>query len=160
MTEKETMLPRATAVLAEEYSELLEKYADYDYSLTDDERDEIKKRLSELHDSYDWRNYEFTDPKTGKKGVKDTTGRILVPARYDGFSFMGTYQVGHDLPKAALKDGKYGFVAGDGSGKELTDFVYNSLEWDPLTCFFKATWGDEDEQSGYVTPHGLRMMTA
>ena len=55
---------------------------------------------------------------------------------------------------------KYGFVAGDGSGKELTDFVYNSLEWDPLTCFFKATWGDEDEQSGYVTPHGLRMMTA
>ena len=160
MKEKEMMLPRATAELAEEYSELLEKYADYDYSLTDDERVEIENRLSELYGGYDWSNYEFTDPETGKKGVKDTTGKILVPACYDGFSFMGTYQMGHDLPKAALKDGKYGFVAGDGSGKELTDFVYNSLEWDPKTCLFKATWGDDDEQSGYVTPHGLRMKIA
>ena len=69
-------------------------------------------------------------------------------------------RVGHDLPKAAHKDGKYGFVAGDGSGKELTEFKYNSLEWDPQTGLFKATWGDNDEQSGYVTPNGLRMKTA
>ena len=151
------MLPRATAELAAEYSELLEKYDDYDYSLTDDERNEIENRLSELYHSYDWRNYEFTDPATGKKGVKDTTGRILVPACYDGFSFIGTYQMGHDLPKAALKDGKYGFVAGDGSGEELTGFIYNSLEWDPQTGLFKATWGDQNEKTGLVTPYGLML---
>ena len=152
---KEKTLPRATVELAEEYSMLLEKYADNDFSLTDDERGEIEDRISTLHSGYDWSNYEFTDPDTEKKGVKDVTGKILVPALYDGFSFMGTYQVGHDLPKAAMKDGKYGFVAGDGSGKELTAFVYNSLEWDPQTCFFKATWGKDDIKSGYVTPHGL-----
>ena len=155
MKEKEYTLKRATAQLAAEYSDLLEKHADYDFSLTDDERDEIEQRLTELRNDYDWDNYMFTDPATGKKGVKDITGRILVPARYDGFSFMGSYQLGHDLPKAAIKDGKYGFVAGDGSGKELTDFVYNSLEWDPATCFFKATWGNNGEHTGLVTPNGL-----
>ena len=155
MKEKENTPKRATAQLAAEYTELIERHEDYDFSLTYDERDKIEKRLSELHNGYDWDNYMFTDPATGKKGVKDITGRILVPALYDGFSFMGSYQLGHDLPKAAIKGGKYGFVAGDGSGKELTGFVYNSLEWDPATCFFKATWGNEGEHAGLVTPYGL-----
>ena len=155
MMKKETTLPRANAELAAEYSELMEKYEDFDFMLSYEESQELEKRISELHDSYDWNNYEFTDPITGKKGVKDVTGRILVPACYDGFSFIGSYQLGHDLPKAAIRDGKYGFVAGDGSGKELTPFRYNTLEWDPKTCFFKATWGENSENSGFVTPYGL-----
>ena len=152
---KEKTLPRANAELAEEYSKLMEKYEDYDFTLSYKESQELEKRISELHDSYDWNNYEFTDPATGKKGVKDVTGQILVPANYDGFTFIGSYQLGHDLPKAAIKDGKYGFVTGDGSGKELTPFRYNGLEWDPQTGLFRATWGDNDENSGYVTPNGL-----
>ena len=151
----ETTLPRANAELAAEYSELMEKYAGYDFSLSYEESQKLEKRISELHDSYDWNNYEFTDLVTGKKGVKDVTGLILVPACYDGFSFIGSFQLGHDLPKAAIRDNKYGFVAGDGSGKELTPFIYNSLIWDPQTCLFQATWGKNDEISGYVTPHSL-----
>ena len=150
-----TTLPRANAELAAEYSKLMEKYEDYDFTLSYKESLELEKRITELHDSYDWNNYEFTDPTTGKKGVKDVTSQILVHANYDGFTFIGSYQLGHDLPKAAIKDGKHGFVTGDGSGKELTPFRYNSLEWNPQTCLFRATWGDNDENSGYVTPHGL-----
>ena len=153
-----TTLPRANAELAAEYSKLMEKYEDYDFTLSYKESLELEKRITELHDSYDWNNYEFTDPTTGKKGVKDVTGQILVPANYDGFTFIGSYQLGHDLPKAAIKDGKHGFVTGDGSGKELTPFRYNSLEWNPQTCLFRATWGDNGENSGYVTPHGLLVM--
>ncbi len=149
------MLPRATAQQAREYDELMEKYEAYDPYLSEEPLDGITNRLSELHAGYDWSNYEFEDLNTGKKGVKDITGRILVPARYDGFSFLGTYQLAHDLPKGALKDGKYGFVAGDGSGEELTEFKYNSLEWDPETGFYKASWGDEPEKSGFITPRGL-----
>lgn len=26
---------------------------------------------------------------------------------------------------------------------------------DPATCFFKATWGNEGEHAGLVTPYGL-----
>ena len=150
-----TTLPRANAELAAEYSTLMEKYEDYDFTLSYKESQELEKRITELHDSYDWNNYEFTDPATGKKGVKDVTGQILVPANYDGFTFIGSYQLGHDLPKAAIKDGKHGFVTGDGSGKELTPFKYNSLDWDPQSCLFRATWGDNSENSGFVTPHGL-----
>ena len=98
-------LPRATAELAREFDELMEKYEDYNYYLSDEPLDNITNRLNELHAGYDWSNYEFEDPNTGKKGVMDITGRILVPARYDGFSYLGTYQLAHDLPKGALKDG-------------------------------------------------------
>ena len=38
MKEKENTPKRATAQLAAEYSELLERHEDYDFSLTDDER--------------------------------------------------------------------------------------------------------------------------
>lgn len=149
------MLPKATAELAREYDELMEKYEAYDLFFSSKPLDEITNRLNELHTGYDWSNYEFEDSSTGKKGVMDVTGKILVPARYDGFSFLGTYQLGHDLPKGALKDGKYGFVAGDGTGEELTGFTYTNLAWDPYTGFYKACWGDEPLKFGYITSRGL-----
>lgn len=148
-------LPRATAELAREFDELMEKYEDYNYYLSDEPLDNITNRLNELHAGYDWSNYEFEDPNTGKKGVMDITGRILVPARYDGFSYLGTYQLAHDLPKGALKDGKYGFVAGDGSGEELTEFKYTFLQWDPETGYYKACWGENPQNFGYITARGL-----
>ena len=159
MKKDNMMLPRATAELAREYDELMEKYEAYDYYSSDESLDEITNRLNELHTGYDWSNYEFEDPNTRKKGVMDVTGKILVPARYDGFSFLGTYQLAHDLPKGAMKDGKYGFVDGDGSGEELTEFKYTSLTWDPHTGFYKACWGDEPQKFGYITSRGLVFIT-
>ena len=155
MKEDNMMLPRANAELAREYDDLIEKYQAYDLCFSNKSLDDITNRLNELHSGYDWSNYEFEDPNTGKKGVMDITGRILVPAHYDGFAFLGTYQLGLDLPKGALKDGKYGFVASDGSGKELTEFKYTYLEWDPYTGFYKACWGDDTNKFGYITPQGL-----
>ena len=155
MKKDNMMLPRANAELAREYDELMEKYEAYDLYFSNKTLDEITNRLNELHSAYDWSNYEFKDTNTGKKGVMDITGRILVPACYDGFSFLGTYQLGHDLPKGALKEGKYGFVAADGTGKELTEFIYTYLEWDPHTGLYKASWGDDTKKFGYITSQGL-----
>ena len=155
MKKDNMMLPRATAELAREFDELMEKYEAYDHWILSKSLEEITNRLYELHTKYDWSNYEFEDPNTGKKGVMDITGRILVPARYEGFSFLGSYQLAHDLPKGALKNGKYGFVASDGSGEELTEFIYTYLEWDLYTGFYKACWGDDTQKFGYITPRGL-----
>lgn len=155
MEKRNLLLPRATVEVAREFDELMEKYEAYDLSISNKSLEKITCRLNEMQTGYDWSNYEFEDHHTGKKGVMDVTGRILVPARYDGFSFLGTYQLGHDLPKGALKDGKYGFVAGDGSGEELTQFKYTFLEWDPYTGFYKACWGDETKKFGYITSQGL-----
>ena len=149
------IVPRATAEQAREFDELMEKYEAYDLSISNKTLEEISCLLNEMQTGYDWSNYEFVDHYTGKKGVKDVTGRILVPARYDGFSFLGTYQLGHDLPKGAMKNGKYGVVASDGSGEELTEFKYTYLEWDPFTGFYKACWGDEPKKFGYINSRGI-----
>lgn len=81
--EKEEKKQRATAELAKEYDELMARMETIDENDTSDETGKFYDRLDELQSNYDWDNYAFTDPKTGKKGVKDITGRILIPARYD-----------------------------------------------------------------------------
>lgn len=56
----------------------------------------------------------------GKKGLKDCLGKILVPAKYDGFGFIPKPI---DFPREsviAIRDDKYYLVTLDGSGKELT----------------------------------------
>ena len=76
----------------------MEKYEDYDFTLSYKESLELEKRITELHDSYDWNNYEFTDPTTGKKGLKDITGFVIIPPCYDGFmDFRSFMDSPHDV---------------------------------------------------------------
>ena len=90
---------------------------------------------------------------TGKKGVKDITGRILIPARYDKLTYLGSYLFHHTVPQAVVKDGMFGIVAADGSGKELSEFKFTTLVIDWFTGLYWATWG-ESKKLGMVTPHG------
>lgn len=151
--EKEVKKERATAELAKEYDELMAKMDTIDENDTSDETGKVYDRLDELQSNYDWDNYAFTDPETGKKGVKDITGRILIPARYDKLTYLGSYLFHHTVPQAVMKDGLFGIVAADGSGRELSEFRFTTLVIDWFTGLYWATWG-ESKKLGMVTPHG------
>jgi hypothetical protein len=100
------------------------------------------------------RNQVFTDEKTGKKGLRDVEGTVLVPALYDEFPEVGSYDFFHKRPHVARLGDKYGIVAADGTGKPLTEFIYDSLAWDYYSPFYIAQWGGEKELKGLIFEDG------
>ena len=151
MKEKKT-LPRPTVELLNQFDQLYEKLGDT--QLSDNARDEVMWQLNDLIDAYDWTNYEFIDPATGLRGVKNPVGQILVPAEYDFFNFMGdhcTFRLSH---MAAEKDGKSGIVAADGTGRVICDFHFDYLIWDPFMHLYKGFWDGVKKRFGLVTPEG------
>lgn len=154
MEELKKELEKATAELAREYTELKNKVYSPDFQQEGEEGEAIGKRLNELENNYNWFNVEFTDPETGKKGLKDVTGKILVPALYDGFTEYHSYIYSPQFPVAAMKDGKCGIVACDGSGKVLSEFRYDHAENMFGSSLFLAKWGGEKERFGVVAING------
>jgi hypothetical protein len=151
MKEK-TTLPRPTVELLNQFDLLREKLTDT--QLSDDDCDEVMGQINDLLDAYDWTNYEFIDPATGLRGVKNPVGEVLVPAAYDFFNFMGdhfTFRLSH---MAAEKDGKYGIVAADGTGRVICDFRFDYLIWDPFIHLYKGFWDGVKKRFGLVTPEG------
>ena len=73
---KEQNLPRPTVEQLNEFDQLKAKLRDSELQGAD--YDEVVAKSNELISSYDWNNYEFTDPATGKKGVKNAAGQILL----------------------------------------------------------------------------------
>jgi hypothetical protein len=49
---------------------------------------------------------------------------------------------------------KYGIVAADGTGKPLTAFIYDNLEWDYLSPLYIAQWGGEKDLKGLIFEDG------
>ena len=155
MKEK-TTLPRPTVELLNQFDLLREKLIDT--QLSDDDCDEVMGQINDLLDAYDWTNYEFIDPATGLRGVKNPVGEVLVPAAYDFFNFMGdhfTFRLSH---MAAEKDGKYGIVAADGSGRIISDFSFDYLIWDPFIRLYKGFWDGNRDKFGLVTAEGEVMI--
>ena len=95
---KEQNLPRPTVEQLNEYDQLSAKLSDS--QLQGAAYDEVINKLNDLISSYNWDNYEFVDPVTGKKGVKNAAGQILVPADFDDFTFLGDHHV-FNLPHLA-----------------------------------------------------------
>lgn len=147
-------LPKATAEQAKEYDALMQKMNSIDSSWSSDAADAVYNRLSELENNYDWFNVEFTDPATGKKGVKDVTGRILIPAQYDDVLTLGSYMYHRVFPHAVMKDGKVGIVKADGSGEAMTDFRFDTAAWICGSDLFMATWGGDKDHCGVVDALG------
>ena len=86
MNKVEKKLPKATAEVVREYDELQQKLNGLDPSWSDEEVNAISARLTELENNYDWFNVEFTDPATGKKGLKTVSGEIICPNILTGVS--------------------------------------------------------------------------
>ena len=120
-------LPKATLEIAREYEELTRLFRNDPNINEREDIDELNSRFSRLLFGYDWLNYEFLDPVTGKKGMKDITGTEIIPPRYDGFLEFNSYLQSPHAPVRAFVDGKYGLVAADGSGKVLLQFKQKSM---------------------------------
>ena len=65
-----------------------------------------------LENCYDWSNVEFTDPATGKKGLKSIKGELVIPAQYDSFPNLGSLFLDPWEYIVAVKNGKYGILSG------------------------------------------------
>ena len=153
MAQNDKKLPKATAELAKEYDALVEKMKEC-WEAGNEPSDELYARKHELEDLYDWLNIVFTDPETGKMGVKDVAGRILIPARYDEISCVASYTYAHTVAQAVKRDGKYGIVAADGSGKELSDFRFDDANWEVNTGLYYARWDGDKEHYGFIDASG------
>ena len=154
MKEEQKNLPKATAEIVREYDELQQKLNGLDPSWSDEEVNAISARLTELENNYDWFNVEFTDPTTGKKGLKTVSGEVIAPALYDGFNEFHSYTFAPHSPVIAIKDGKCGIVKGDGSGLQLCDFKFDFIQSLPFCSLFVARWDGEKERFGIIAGNG------
>lgn len=99
------------------------------------EANKLQNEFFEIENSYDLFDQLYQEGE--KVGVKDVTGRILVPAIYHGFSELFSYSIKRGEPLAAQNaDGKFALVAADGTGKPLTEFVYDQIRCKHYTSFY------------------------
>ena len=110
--------------------------------------------IEQMAEYYDWTNQIFTDETTGKKGLRDVEGTILVPALYDDFPEVGSFRLFHKRPHVARKGDKYGIVAADGTGRIFTAFIYDSLKWDYFSPLYCASWGGAQDRYGLIFEDG------
>ena len=151
MTE-EKKLPRPSADKLNKYDELYKKLCDS--QLTDMQRKELMDQLNDIIGEYDLRNYTFDDSATGKIGVKNPAGAVMIPAEYDDFNFVGDYDLFSVSHMAAKKDGKWGVVIADGSNKVLCDFRFDYLQWYPYAAHYIAKWNGIEDKFGFVNKEG------
>ena len=90
---------------AEENDEVIEgnRHSSYDLVM-------IRSRYI---DRYDW--YDTIFEKNGKYGTMDATGKVLMPAQYDGIGELCHKIYCGNIPRVAKLNGKAGLVKPDGS---------------------------------------------
>lgn len=70
---------------------------------------------------------EVFTAENGKKGVKLSDGKVVIPALYDEIAYTYHDYIAAKRPYVAIKDDKFGLVRPDGKGTELTPFVYETI---------------------------------
>ena len=150
--EEEKKLPRPSVEVLRKFDKLYDKLSDE--NLTEEQNDEVIDGLNEIIGAYDLNNIEFEDSDSGKKGVKNPAGEVIVPACYDDFGFIGDsncFRVSHI---AAKKDGKWGVVSVDGTNTVFCDFRFDHLQWYPFAGLYLACWDGIKDKFGFVTKIG------
>ncbi len=90
-----------------------------------------------LRKEYQWWDIVFEE--NGKKGLKDVSGKIRVPAIYADFPILLPYTRWRSVPVIAQNEqGLYGLVKVDGSGDAITDFEYEYLSFEQWSGLFVA----------------------
>jgi hypothetical protein len=79
---------------------------------------------------------------------------VLVPAEYDGFTFVGDHDVFPLSHMAAKKGDKWGVVMADGTNAVLCDFRFDLLIWNAYTDLYEACWDGVRDKSGLVNKEG------
>lgn len=100
-----------------------------------DEANRLQEAYYQLEEDYDLFDKEFEE--NGKIGLKEVTGKILVPAMYQGFPEVYSYTIKRGEPVAAFGPGeKFALVTTDGYGTPLTPFEYDMIECKHHTSFY------------------------
>lgn len=74
-------------------------------------------------------NAKIFKQRKGKRGLKDSSGKIIVPPLYDNFGFLPKQNDDYKRKSViAIRDEKYVLVALDGSGKELSNDTYDDIK--------------------------------
>ena len=109
--------------------DVAEKEEESDEPLEDNRRSfyDLVMIRSRYVDRYDW--YDTIFEKNGKYGTMDATGKVLLPAQYDGIGELCHKIYCGNIPRVAKLNGKAGLVKPDGSGEALTPFVYDSISY-------------------------------
>ena len=149
---KEKKLPQPSVEVLNQFDELCRQSRDP--QLSEEQFDGLMNQLNEIITSYDLENYVFTDPATNKQGVKSPAGQVLIPAEYDGFTFVGDHNVFPLSHMAAKKGDKWGVVMADGTNTVLCDFRFDLLIWNPFTALYEACWDGVRNKSGFVNKEG------
>ena len=137
-------LPRATAQNLKVYKELEKEATRLQALLKTDEgyaahwqtAEEVVAQLEAYHDSYDWFDYTFEED--GKIGLKDITGRVLIPPLYD--SIDETYEYFDNYPFTPItQNGKCGLVKRYSSGEPVTDIIYDFAGYEENTGHYSVS---------------------
>ena len=154
MKQEQKKLPKATPEIVKEYNELQKRLKGLGPSWSDKEANAVSDRIYELEQQYDWFNVEFTDPATGKKGLKTVADEVIAPALYDGFNEYHSYVFTPHAPVIAIKDGKCGIVKGDGSGQQLCEFKFDAIRSVIFSSLYRAYWGGVEDCFGIIAANG------
>lgn len=90
---------------------------------------------------YDW--YDTIFEEDGRYGTKDVTGKVILPAQYDGIGELCHEIYFGRLPRVAVLDGKRGLVKSDGSGEALTPFEYDAISYMIILPYYSVKKGDK-----------------
>lgn len=153
--EEEKKLPRPSVEVLRKYDELYDRLCDH--NLSDEENEEVVDSINDIISSYDLANYVFDDSATGKKGVKNPAGEVIVPACYDEFCFIGDHNAFQLTHMSAEKEGKWGIVTVDGTNKVLCDFIFDHLQWYPYAGLYLSCWDGIKDKFGFVTKEGKKV---
>ena len=147
-------LPKATSEVVKEYDKLNKWMDGMDPTFPEKELNATASRIALLEEQYDWFHVEFTDPVTGKKGLKSVSDEVIAPALFDGLGEYQSYTFSPYAPVIAIKDGKCGIIKGDGSGEQLSEFKFDSISSLGFANFYVARWGGEKDHFGIIEVDG------
>ena len=103
-----------------------------------------RKPLCELYDRYFAlkNTYDLSDQifeENGKKGLKNITGTILLPAIYNDIKACFNYSPApHVAIPVSNESGKYALVQSDGKGTPITPFIYDDIDLLDYSNFYLA----------------------
>ena len=128
-----------------DYLEIEEKYDNTTFDPIIDSMSDYDNGLQNVILNTIYYDELFTDETTGKIGLKDSCGMVVVPAQFD--DAVGAYDIGFVETLAKVKfNGKYYLTPRDGSGKLMTEESYDEMS---RSCSF--AWVTKDGKKGMLS---------
>lgn len=83
------------------------------------------KEFADINSKYNLEDELFE--KNSKKGLKDASGKIIIPPIFDDINDTDLYR--SSRPMIVTNNGKKGLVIRDGKGTPLTEFEFKDIRW-------------------------------